>query len=260
MSNPHSQFLSRVSGKPTKKHTIYFTCPITERFKYGKAFGKEVVAGPQDLRDKVRRVCGWAVKDGLIDAEEHNKLLEEGYEHIKNAEQEERNKKLLNPLWVAWNEENRPTKPKKTKTKGENENNCPRHLQLERKNADLTTQVEELQNKNAELEQELALFRQTEKQDRFNVRSLKRQYEQHLNEINQRKEHYKKLYDDLIKNNKITPKKVMGCIIDEPEPEPKPEPKKTNKGKKYKTKNTIIDEVVEELVNEVVENDEPIDL
>jgi hypothetical protein len=257
MSNPHAQFLSRVSGKPTKKHTIYFTCPITERFKYGRAFGKEVVAGPQDLRDKVRRVCGWAVKDKLIDAEEHNKLLEEGYEHIKNAEQEERNKKLLNPLWVAWNEENRPTKPKKTKTKGENENNCPRHLQLERKNADLTTQVEELQNKNeelqnknAELEQELALLRQKEKQDRFNVRSLKRQYEDKLNEIkNQYEEHYKKLYNDLIKNNKITPKKKeKGCIIDEPEPEPK----KTNKGKKYKTKNTIIDEVVEELVNEVV--------
>ena len=256
MTNPHSQFLSRVSGKPTKKHTIYFTCPITERFKYGKAFGKEVVAGPQDLRDKVRRVCGWAVKDGLINAEEHNILLEEGYKHIKNAEQEERNQKLLNPEWVAWNEENRPTKPKKTKTKGENENNCPRHLQLERKNADLTTQVEELQNKNAELEQELALLRQKQKQDNFDARSLKRQYEQILNDINQRKEHYKKCYEEELKKNQ-KPKKTET----EPEPEPEqPKTKKTNKGKKYKTKNTIIDEVVEELVNEVVENDEPIDL
>ena len=171
MSNPHSQFMSRATGNPTKKHTIYFTCPITERFKYGKAFGKEVVAGPQDHRDKVRKVLGWAIKDRKINADEYNLLLEEGYEHIKKAEKEERNKKLLNPEWVAWNEENRPkVEPKPKKTKEPKEDN---------KIKELTEQLEQMKRKNAELMK--------------------------------RKEHYKKLYNELL--NKT---------------EPEPEPEKTN--------------------------------
>ena len=55
-SNPNKQFISRQTGIPTNKYTIYFTCPIQEKFKYGKVYGKEIVSGTQDIRSKMRVV------------------------------------------------------------------------------------------------------------------------------------------------------------------------------------------------------------
>lgn len=60
-------------------------------------------------------------------------------------------------------------------------------------------------------------------------------------ELYDRKEHYKKLYNELLAQ----------------QPKDEPKAKKTNKGKKYNTKAKQIDNVIDELVNEL---DEPIDL
>ena len=232
-SNPNKQFISRQTGIPTNKYTIYFTCPIQEKFKYGKVYGKEIVSGTQDIRSKMRVVLGWAIKDNKINADEYNELLEWGYEQIKEAEKEERNAPNLNPEWVAWNEENK-TEPK-TKTKKnkgeENPNNCPRHLQLERENAELKIELEQMREGIEAVIDEVAELKE----------------ENHA--ILERKEHYKKLYNKLL--NKTEP---------EPEPEPK-KTKKTNKGKTYKTKNKVIDEVIDDMITEI-ENEEyePIDL
>ena len=272
MTTEPCKYLSFHSGNPCKKRHIYFKCPITQKYNYGKCGNKDRIDGTQDHRGRVRLVCAWAMKDGKIkDQQVFNDEIEYGYQCIKDAEKEERNKVQLNPEWVEWRD-NKPQKKTKSKTKEHVEN---RYTMLEQQIKELKEKCKELTVENDELqEQNQTLTDETDdlnyqmehehidmteydelvvKNDELNelnqqlVKDIKecgfkegvneRELEQQLKDTNDRKEHYKKLYNDLLEQTK--PK------------EPEPKEKKTNKGKKYKTKNKVVDEVVDELVDEM---------
>jgi len=195
-------YLSFATNKPTTKKHIYFTCPIVAKYGYGRDSTKEHTDGSQDFRDKVRKVLGWAIRDGKITAEEYNSELEVGYAAIKEAEKEERNEARYNPEYLEW-VANKPKKTPTNKTKKEHTEN--RYVMLENRNTELMQELEELK-------------KQLEQKD------------EEYNEMEERKEHYKTLYNESIAT--------------------KP---KTNKGKKYKTKNAVIDEVVNELIDDAMD-------
>ena len=275
MTTEPCKYLSFHSGNPCKKRHIYFKCPITQKYNYGKCGNKDRIDGTQDHRGRVRLVCAWAMKDGKIkDQKVFNEEIEYGYQCIKDAEKEERNKVQLNPEWVAWRD-NKPEK--KTKTKEPKEHNENRYTMLEQQLKNLQLEIDECRYNNKELTEENNCL--TEEVDGLNYQ-LEHEYidmaeydelvvkNDKLNELNQQlvkdikqcghKEgviereleqqlntamHYKKLYNDLLEQTK--PK------------EPEPKEKKTNKGKKYKTKNKVIDEVIDELVDELEADLEP---
>jgi len=301
------KYLSFGTGNPTVKRHIYFTCPLSVKYNYGKEPDKERADGTQDHREKMRRVMTWALRDGKIkDQEQFNKELDWGYEQIKKAEGEERNKERFNPAYTEWFD-NKPKKQKATKkAKEPKEHTENRYVMLERRNAELMEQVAQFKkmeleykdelagsfqafntvnddneakdytidklnqqlddlkeqlaqktngktnvvlntvvNKVKELEQELQ--NKDEELDGVREENDDLQYQMEhehkpLDEYEQmydRKEHYKKLYNELLAKE---PTKV-----------------KTNKGKKYNTKNKIIDDILEEAIVEL-EQDEPIDL
>tara|TARA_R100000951_G_scaffold55328_1_gene46462 strand:+ start:148 stop:990 length:843 start_codon:yes stop_codon:yes gene_type:complete len=280
MTNEPSKYLSFSSGNPTKKRHIIFNCPLTQKYKYGKDHNKDRIDGTQDHRNRVRIVCGWAMKDGQIkDQQTFNDEIEYGYKCIKEAELEKRNEIQLNPEWVEW-KENKPQK--KTKTKEPKEHTENRYTMLEQQIKELNQKNKELTEQNDELkEQNFSLTEETDdlnyqleheyismdeyneivdKNDELNelnqqlVKDIKecgfnegvneKELEQQLKDTNDRKEYYKKLYNDLLEQTK-----------------PKEKKKKVppnNTGKKYKTKNKEIDNVIDELVDEL--DNEPIDL
>lgn len=247
MTTEPCKYLSFHSGNPCKKRHIYFKCPITQKYNYGKCGNKDRIDGTQDHRGRVRLVCAWAMKDGKIkDQQVFNDEIEYGYQCIKDAEKEERNKVQLNPEWVEWRD-NKPQKKTKSKTKEHVEN---RYTMLEQQIKELTEQNQTLTEENDELKEQNQTL--TDETDDLNYQMEHEHIDmteydelvvkndelnEQLKDTNDRKEHYKKLYNDLLEQTK--PK------------EPEPKEKKTNKGKKYKTKNKVIDEVVDELVDEM---------
>jgi len=195
-------YLSFATNNPTTKRHIYFTCPIVAKYGYGHDSTKERTDGTQDFRDKVRKVLGWAIRDGKITADEYNAELEVGYAAIKEAEKEERNEPKYNPEYLEW-VENKPKKTPTNKTKKEHTEN--RYVMLENRNTELMQELEELK-------------KQLEQKD------------EEYNEMEERKEHYKTLY-----NESIAPKT------------------KTKTKKTYNTKNKIIDNVLDELVEDAID-------
>jgi len=195
-------YLSFATDNPTTKKHIYFTCPIVAKYGYGRDSTKEHTDGSQDFRDKVRKVLGWAIRDGKITAEEYNSELEVGYAAIKEAEKEERNEARYNPEYLEW-VANKPKKTPTNKTKKEHTEN--RYVMLENRNTELMQELEDLK-------------KQLEQKD------------EEYNEMEERKEHYKTLY-----NESIAPKT------------------KTKTKKTYNTKNKIIDNVLDELVEDAID-------
>jgi len=195
-------YLSFATNNPTTKRHIYFTCPIVAKYGYGHDSTKERTDGTQDFRDKVRKVLGWAIRDGKITADEYNAELEVGYAAIKEAEKEERNEARYNPEYLEW-VANKPKKTPTNKTKKEHTEN--RYVMLENRNTELMQQLEDLKK---ELEQK----------------------NEEYDSMEERKEHYKTLY-----NESIAPKT------------------KTKTKKTYNTKNKIIDNVLDELVEDAID-------
>ena len=209
-----------------------FVCPLSQKYKYGTNPDKDRCDGTQDHRSRVRLVCAWAMKDGQIpDQKTFTSEIEYGYQCIKDAEKEERNKVRINPLWTEWNERTKPKKEKKTTTKEHVEN---RYTMLEQQIKELKEKCKELTEENDDLtyniqHEHISMDEYNELVDTNN--ELKIQNEQN--------EHYKKLYNDLLEQNKPKEKKKKVAP--------------NNTGKKYKTKNTIIDEVVEELIEDCID-------
>tara|TARA_R110000764_G_scaffold135748_1_gene223712 strand:+ start:66 stop:785 length:720 start_codon:yes stop_codon:yes gene_type:complete len=226
-------YLSFATNNPTTKRHIYFTCPIVAKYGYGHDSTKERTDGTQDFRDKVRKVLGWAIRDGKITAEEYNSELEIGYDAIKTAEKEDRNEPKYNPEYLEW-VENKPKKTPTNKTKKEHTEN--RYVMLENRNTELMRELEELKKELEGKNEEIEGVREENDDLNYQMENEHKTIDEY-DEMYERKEHYKKLYNDLVAEQN----------------EPKVEPKKTNKGKKYKTKNAVIEEVVNELIEDAID-------
>lgn len=261
-----STYLSFATNNPTTKRHIYFTCPIVAKYGYGHDSKKERTDGTQDFRDKVRKVLGWAIRDGKITAEEYNTELEIGYDAIKTAEKEERNEPKYNPEYLEW-VENKPKRTPATKTKKEpKEHTENRYVMLENRNTELMRQMEDMvtlkthenmgeeyadkitecesirstmityKKEVNELTEEVARLSEENDDLTYNLEHESKTNEEY-EEMYERKEYYKKLYNDLVaEQNK-----------------PKVEPKKTKTKKTYNTKNKVIDDVIEELVEDCID-------
>ena len=214
-------YLSFATNKPTTKKHIYFTCPILAKYGYGRDSTKEHTDGSQDFRDKVRKVLGWAIRDGKITAEEYNSELEVGYAAIKEAEKEERNEARYNPEYLEW-VANKPKKTPTNKTKKEHTEN--RYVMLENRNTELMQQLEDLKK---ELEQ-----KNEENDDLTYQMENEHKTIEEYDTMEERKDHYKTLY-----NESIAPKTKT----------------KTKTKKTYNTKNKIIENVLDELVEDAID-------
>jgi len=214
-------YLSFATNKPTTKKHIYFTCPIVAKYGYGRDSTKEHTDGSQDFRDKVRKVLGWAIRDGKITAEEYNSELEVGYAAIKEAEKEERNEARYNPEYLEW-VANKPKKTPTNKTKKEHTEN--RYVMLENRNTELMQQLEDLKK---ELEQ-----KNEENDDLTYQMENEHKTIEEYDTMEERKDHYKTLY-----NESIAPKTKT----------------KTKTKKTYNTKNKIIENVLDELVEDAID-------
>jgi len=234
MTNPHSKFISLVSGNPCKKRQIIFKCPLTIKYKYGRDWDKERIDGSQDHRNRARIVVAWAQRDGQIKTvEEGNDEVNMCYELIKECENEERNKVQINPEWEQWNTDNkteRVSKPKKTNGKDNN-----RYEQLEQKNKDLLEQIELLTKQLKDKDDEIETLVEDNRELDEDKTNLEYQLEHEYISIDE--------YNEVcVKNDEL--KKELNQPTE-------PKVKNTNKGKKYNTKNKVIDEVLDEIVNEL---------
>ena len=221
-------YLSFATNKPTTKRHIYFTCPIVAKYGYGRDSTKERTDGSQDFRDKQRKVLGWAIRDGKITADEYNTELEVGYATIKEAEKEERNEARYNPEYLEW-VENKPKKTPTNKTKKEHTEN--RYVMLENRNTQLMEQLEELKKQLEQKNEDIAGLREENDDLTYQMENEHKTIEEY-NEMEERKEHYKTLY-----NESIAPKTKT----------------KTKTKKTYNTKNKIIDNVLDELVEDAID-------
>jgi len=228
-------YLSFATNKPTTKKHIYFTCPIVAKYGYGRDSTKEHTDGSQDFRDKVRKVLGWAIRDGKITAEEYNSELEVGYAAIKEAEKEERNEARYNPEYLEW-VANKPKKTPTNKTKKEHTEN--RYVMLENRNTELMQQLEDLKKELEQKNEEIAGMREENDDLTYQMENEHKTIEEY-DEMYERKEHYKKLYNEELAT------KV--------EPVVEPKKTKTKTKKTYNTKNKIIDNVLDELVEDAID-------